>query len=183
MISIFSAICERIKANPGLFTGKGLEPIQHFDLFKGQYINPEMFQIYLTPALFYEYSVTWTDSGKQIQQGTCTVRVHLVTEILAESSDGSPDQEEALKIFDFYTLVNCLLHGLETEEFTPLLRKSEEPDLSPTSVYVHIIEYECTVTDTTTERMRQYINVQLDDLEIKRTGEIEPVPTVAKYVL
>lgn len=183
MKDIFKTICDRVKAGEQIFQELNLAPIRHFDLFKGQYLNPDQVQPYELPALFYQYSVLWDEAGSNTQKGACTVTIHLELDGMAESYEGSSDQDTALMAFDYFMLVNVLLQGLEGEDFTGLKRKTDDPDLSPSATTVHLITYETLYTDTSTHRLREHLQVYIDDLSVMNVKEPEPAETPSKYVL
>ena len=109
---IYTAIIDRFNNNQALFTDVNLQPIKHFDLFKGQYIYPELHLPYKRPAIFYAYLANWKSrSGKLDQEGTLQVRLHIELENYGQSFGHSQNRDYALQIFEYHKRINALVHG------------------------------------------------------------------------
>ncbi len=169
MKDLYKKITETLTAQEAdtLLQEAELRPIAHVDLFKSQYLNPEAHQLYPTPAVFYEYNVAWVDKGNKTQAGDATVRIHILLEDPCESYDYAPDQDEALKVFDYYELIHILLTGLETCRTTGLQRIAEDPGFSnSTNLIAHIVTYKCMITDDTTDVMNRFTDQEINGFEV-----------------
>jgi|GEM_PF-4483278 len=183
---IYNSIIERLTQNKAVFEEFNVPFIQYFDLFKSQYIYPELHLPYKRPALFYEWAAQWTDKGVGIQQGDLTLRLHLELENYGESFVGmtrtgqvmeSKNKGYALEIFEMQKLVHAIISGLEGEAFTPLRRISTDPDLNPINTNVTLITYSTKVTDDTAFQIadRVFERVPLDDMQNERVETTPPV--------
>jgi hypothetical protein len=159
---------DQIKSKSQLFIDNGVKPIAHLDRFKGQYLNPDLHQPYSLPAVFFKFSVTWEDLTNNTQKGIGILEVHVELENYAESADGSPDIEKALLDYETIRVLNAVLHGFKTEQFTALKRRSTDEDENPTSTNITIVRYAFEVLDESMEKNRNWLREKLDDLELKK---------------
>lgn len=183
---IYTAIIAKIKANATIFTDNGLQTIATIDRFKGQYINPELHQPYARPALFVGFKTQWKDVGNLNQKGDTTVTLHLELEnSVAESADGSPDQEVALQDFTYMSVLNALIHGMAGNQYSRLMRKTTDEDEEPLQTNVTLITYDTEVTDNSAERYKDYIEVPLDDMITTKVPHVSNTPPEPgnKYVI
>lgn len=182
---IYNDIVQRFKDNEEVFTSKGLVPIKHFDLFKSQYIYPELHILYKKPALFYEYAVAWSDYQGLKQEGNLTLRIHMEIENYGQSFAHSKNKDYALQVFEYHKRANALLHGFGGSNFHPLRRRSNEPDLNPASTNVHIITYESKVHDDTAQQLKDLglIKAPIDEMETKQVPLKEQEEGQSKYYI
>lgn len=167
MNTIYKAITETIKANAQEFIDASLQPIKHFDKYKGQVEEPEWHQPYETPAIFYQWSADWKSVTNYRQRGDIIIRLYIVLENFGESYDGSPDQDYALQLDDYYTLIHSIIQGLGGDTFTRLNRIRSEPAPSPYGeTCTHIMIYQCQAIDDSADVFRKWNKNNLDDLEI-----------------
>lgn len=181
---IYKPLLQRFKDNTDLFAAVGIAPIGHIDRFKGQYLNPDLHQPYLKPALFIRFTTRWEDKGNLTQEGKVTMEVHMELENYGESYMDSPDQDYALEDYLYQRVVNILIHGFEGEEFSRLMRVSTDEDENPTNTNVTVSRYECTIQDDSTDRLRDMIKEPLDDMTTERESyPPEAAPDLSKYVI
>lgn len=178
---IYNAIIDRLNANKDLFTTNGMDAIKHIDLFKGQYINPEMHPAYKKPAVFYSWGAAWEDKIGLTQEGKLTIQIHLEISNRAQSFGGARDKDSGLLHFKYQTYVNALLHGFSTALFNPLKRRANEPDKSPTDTNVQLITYETKLVDDTAKQLVDsgYQFATIDDVNIttglkEKTADVAP---------
>ena len=93
--NIYKALVAKLKE----YTDAEGSPIfKHFALWNEQVDFVEDEEPFPTPAVFVEFrSINWSDTIQNIQRGTCPVRLHVVTEWKGSDSEGSLQQEDALK--------------------------------------------------------------------------------------
>jgi hypothetical protein len=168
MKELYTSLLARFAAAEALFTTESLKPIAHIDRFKGQYLNPELHPVYPVPALFFKFNITWEDKGQNTQRGAGILEVHTELENYHESGSNSLDQAEALKDYDYLTIIHSLIQG-----FQDYSRISTDEDENPSNTNVTITRYSFTVDDDSTERYSDWIKEKLDDLVLIR----KPVPT------
>jgi hypothetical protein len=165
---IYLPCVQRFKDSAQLFVDSGLQPIAHFDRFKGQYLNPEMHQPWAKPAVFFKFNISWEDLSSNTQKGKGILEIHLELENYGESADGSPDQAYALQDYEYQRIVAAILHGFKTANFTGLKRRSTDEDENPSNTNVTIIRFEFEIIDESFERYRNWLREKLDDLTLKK---------------
>lgn len=183
---IYTKICEHLTSAETLqiFTDCELVPIKHFDIFKGQYLYPELHLQYKRPALFYEYAVTWTDrAGSLVQDGLVTVRLHLELENYGQSFHHSKNRDYALEVMKYHNLVAGLIHGFNDETFGSLRRRTNEPDQTPAQTNVHVISFETKIVDSTAQQIADsgLTEVVPDDVVTRQVPLKDPPTGEGKY--
>lgn len=116
------------------FTDLGLDPVKHIDLYSGQDVNPEYFELAVYPALFIHFHIDHV-----VNEATITVRV--CYEQLRDTSSVSAMQTEALKFFDFIDLVDELITGTESESFGKLQPATTDQQTEETVTDEFILTY------------------------------------------
>lgn len=144
MEELIKKIYQVLDDNQSVFTAAQLSPVKTIDLYKGQPINPEIFEFFETPALFLNHNITWSLVGKTYQ-GELTIEAHLLIDSPFEGTANIfTNHEEALRRNFYHKLVRKILDGIETNETTKLIRVSERPVDTGVVVY-HILEYRCQI--------------------------------------
>ncbi|MEQ8685461.1 MAG: hypothetical protein RIE86_09215 [Imperialibacter sp.] len=182
---IYLALIARFKANEALFTADGLKPVAHFDLFKNQYIYPELHHLYKRPALFFEFNDEWEDKDDKSQDGTIMLSVHIELENYGDSADRSKNKDYALEIFKYHRYINALIHGFKSPVFTRLKRLRGQTDQNPTNTNVKVITYSTRVMDDSAWQLEQkgLIKEPLDDVTFTRVAHQPVEPTGNRYVI
>lgn len=171
---IYLPCVAKLKQIAQLFIDNGTEVPKHYDLFKGQYVNPDLHQPYAKPAIFFRFEIDWQDLANNSQKGIGIMEVHCERENYSETADGSPDQETALKDFEFMRIVNFGLHGFETADFSKLKRRKTQMDEQPVQTNITIIRYDFEVIDNSTDKYKDWLNEKLDDLTLNKKPMPEP---------
>ena len=91
---IYKALVEKLKE----YTDEaGNQVLKHFDLWNEQVDFIEDEAPFETPAVFVEFkTINWSDTMQGLQQGTCPIRLHVVTEWKGATEDGSQFQDKSL---------------------------------------------------------------------------------------
>ncbi|MCT4640398.1 MAG: hypothetical protein N4A72_22060 [Bacteroidales bacterium] len=152
MDKLYTKIVDTLDENKAFFIKKGCTPIQHIDLYRGQPIAPDRFEIFNLPALFLEYAIDW-------QREVLTLSVHVLVDPVADSSSISPNRLQAMEIFSLYKLIKHFLNDLSSENTGKLKLTSERPVESDIINY-QILEFECTIE-------REYYNTSHEEISIK----------------
>ena len=93
--NIYKALVEKLKQYTD---AEENQVFKHFAMWNEQVDFVEDEEPFPTPAVFVEFrSINWSDTMQNIQRGTCPIRLHVVTEWKGSDSDGSLQQEDALK--------------------------------------------------------------------------------------
>lgn len=137
-----------------------IEGIQFADLYKAQ---PEFLTQEISfdlPAVFVELpAIQWQDVPYNIQRSQpATVRLHIVQNTLADSYNGSSDQDISLQITEMLTRIYVAMHGWHEElrlpdnspapiEFDALRRTTSVADTRHDTVSVDIMEFSTMFSD------------------------------------
>ncbi|MDR0677687.1 MAG: hypothetical protein LBF57_03380 [Holosporaceae bacterium] len=124
------------------------ELIKHVDLWNEniQYITEE--QAWSTPAVFVEFEpIIWMPFPGGVQEGTVTVRLHIITRCIEPTNDSSPYKDSALAYLDMLDSINSRIHGFSGDGFNTFTRKQsvtnhnhEELVESIETFSVHVID-------------------------------------------
>jgi hypothetical protein len=179
---IYQSLKARLKSFDAFLVDESYSKVNHYDLFKGQYIYPESHDEFPYPAIFFETAIEWEDDGNLSQKGLAQIRVHIVQEQYSRSMDGSVDEDTALRVLDFEQLIHECLHGYEDQGFTKLLRRGEIPDTGAKNESVSIVTYVSKVVDDTTSRLQKLIlndptNADVKIVAADLVDKSTPVPT------
>ena len=154
----------------GTFTEYGLPTVAHIDKYRGQIMNPELFETYNLPAIFYQIRITWEKRGK-LYSGVGTIDFHVQQDATWEVSSISTNQAEGLKQIDFLALVRAVLDDLSSEVTGKLQRSTEtsvETDITPYDV----LSYTISITDNNLN-LREKLVLTAGDGNLAITGKLK----------
>lgn len=139
---LLQKIYEVVEANnDSIFRHLALEPVRTMDLYRGQPLNPEKFEYFETPALFFDYAITsWEKKGNSYA-GNGSIDVHVVVDSPFDgTSNIFTNKAESLRRVFYYKIVRRLLDNLESENTSKLIRRDERPVDTGVIVY-HVLPY------------------------------------------
>ncbi len=145
--------------NKDRYRSAGIKPIQHIDLYTGQDVIPEKFEVMNYPALL----VDWTIDYKTVPP-VATLNFHLCYEQLRDTSNMGKNTAEALKFIDFIEITDAVLKTIETEHTGKLNLISEGNKLDDTVVDVYNLSYQCTYSGKLPGPRTGYIRGQIETL-------------------
>lgn len=143
MENLYTKICDRIDERGDLFLKYNLPPVKYVDLYRGQPLMPERFELYTLPALFLEYNIDW--KTKQLN-----LSVHVVTDQTHSTSSISLNKLSGLQIFTLYKVIKQLLNGLSSETTGKLELASERPAEADVVNY-QILDFTCSIEESELE--------------------------------
>lgn len=158
MENIYLKICDRIEERKDLFTKYNLPPVKYIDLYRGQPLAPERFELYDIPALFLEYSIDWKTKKLNLS-------VHVVTDQTHSTSSISLNKLSGLQIFTLYKVVKQLLNGLSSETTGKLELAGERPTEADVVNY-QIIDYTCSIEESELEE--KFAQGTIESLNVKK---------------
>lgn len=123
-----------------LFETAGIKPVQYIDIYKGQYLDYESYDLIPCPAVLVQWS-------KDYRNKLITITLHCIYELVSDTSNISESKTEAFKIFDFIELVHRLVFKTESQFTGKLEPVSEEPVQLNTPGVVQTITYTGSYTD------------------------------------
>lgn len=178
---IFTVIGAHLMATVLPITGRedlpDLPGLQWFDKQMGQFDSPELSYAVPLPVVLLEYGqFTWTTIGQNQQKGEGTLRFYIYFENYANSFDGSLNQDMALCFWEFTEMVHLALQGFGIKDkMSALERIGDAEDIAQDMVITSVMEYSATIYDNSTDRGRNFIDVEPDvTVEYKRKSSRPP---------
>ncbi len=120
------------------FTDKGISPVSYIDLYAGQDLNEENFELFSQPALL----VDW-DLNYQSDTPTATVTLYCCYEQLRDTSNISMNRDLGLKFLDFVATIDAIASTIESETTGKLEIVSEGLKNMDSIVDIYLLTYEC----------------------------------------
>jgi hypothetical protein len=142
MKEIYQKIIEKLFSQEAidLFSEYNVLPVRYVDLYRGQYLNYENFDVVALPAVLIDWSADLTDVTRN--ESIITISLHLIYEQVYDTSNLTTNQENALKFFDFIDIVHTLVSNIQGNGIGKLkLRRQEPAELDHPGI-VHIMHYE-----------------------------------------
>ncbi|AZA90933.1 Uncharacterised protein [Chryseobacterium nakagawai] len=120
------------------YSSNGLDYPKFIDLYGGQDLGPESFDIYPYPAIF----VTWSIDHRQ-NPSLVTVTFRLCFEQYRDTSSLGRNTEEALKFLDYIEMTDRILRKFESPDTGKLEPATEELNIEPIVTDQYILVYNC----------------------------------------
>ncbi|PCH69407.1 MAG: hypothetical protein COC06_07630 [Bacteroidales bacterium] len=165
MENLYLKICQRIKERADLFITNNLPPVNYIDLYRGQPLAPERFELYDLPALFLEYNINW-------ESNLLTLNVHVVTDQTHSTASISPNKLTGLQIFTLYKVVKQLLNDLSSETTGKLKLTGERPAEADVVNY-QILDFTCSIEESELEEKFAHGTIESLNVEKKLTYNID----------
>lgn len=163
MINLFLKIYQAFEDKKQMFLDAGLEPVLHLDKYRGQPLNPAQFEYYDIPAIFIDWRIVWSKSGKSYD-GKLSLDFHVVTDATWDTSNVSTNHEAGLKTIVHHALIRSVLDDLQSENTSRLVRVDENP-VDTGVVNYELLRYECNYSDPMLTG-DEYIEVLIEALKI-----------------
>lgn len=113
-----------LESKKTIFTDAGLLPFEYFDVYRGQPLQPKLYEYFPLPAIFINYSMT----GKGIRQArSVQMELHIITDTMPDTSNISEQKNDGLKRFMYNLLLQKILEGSTLGNTTKLEFNNEEP--------------------------------------------------------
>jgi len=141
-----------------LYRTKGIDCPKFIDLYAGQDLDPESFDLYPCPAIF----VSWTIDHRQ-KPAQANVTFRMCYEQMRDTSSIGKNTAEALKFIDFIEITDGILETFETEHTGKLNAATEELNLEPIVVDQFVLTYNCSYT----KKAREKLTGSVEDIKIK----------------
>jgi hypothetical protein len=138
---------------------KGLLPPQFIDLYGGQDIEPESFDIYPQPAIF----VSWSIDHRQ-KPSVVTVTFRLCFEQYRDTSNLGNNTAEALKFIDYKDLTDEILRKFESDDTGKLTPATEDLNTEPVITDQFILVYTCSYKNkfTSEDSRGEYTDITIN---------------------
>lgn len=141
-----------------LYRTKGVDCPKFIDLYAGQDLDEDSFDVYPCPAIF----VSWGIDYRQ-KPAVANVSFRLCYEQMRDTSSLGKNTEEALKFLDFIEITNNILENFESECTGKLNPATEELSLEPVIVDQFLLTYNCTYM----KKAREQVTGSVENIKIK----------------
>lgn len=160
MKSFVNKLHQAFAAAAPFFVEAGVPAIAHIDKMRGQPLNPELFETYELPAVFWAVRIKWTRIGRTYQ-GEMLVEFHVQQDATWEISNIATNLQEGLKQVDLISLVRCVLDNMSSDNTGKLIRDSESPVDTGVTPY-DVLMYSCNYTDPGVVSLQQLVDAMGD---------------------
>ena len=137
----FKDIKAAIDDKAALFTDEGMKPIAFIDRFRGQPLNPELFEYYPLPAIFIQRKIKWKREGS-LYNCTAMLSFNVVTDPTWDVSSIAPNQNDGLNYFNFLDKVREVLDNFDSP-YTSTMERVEDDDVDAEVVFYDVLTYQC----------------------------------------
>lgn len=135
--------------------------VKHISLWNENTTELERENGYDFPAVFVEFSpLQWKQQMAGVKTAKARVCLHIVTKTMADPSDGSTFQNEALETFDTISEIVATVQGLSGEGFNKFQHIETLPDHNYEEVQHNVEIFTTEVTDTGAVRKRAQHKIQ-----------------------
>ena len=124
--------------NKAKFTDQNISPVSYIDLYAGQDLNEENFELFSQPALLIDWDV---DHSGDVPRATVTF--YCCFEQLRDTSNISLNRELGLKFLDYIDAIDEIVTTIETEISGKLELVSEGFNKMDSIVDIYLLTYEC----------------------------------------
>ncbi|MEG1200335.1 MAG: hypothetical protein RSD53_13140 [Algoriella sp.] len=140
MKNLYNKIIEKLESEEVLddFIKEGVSPPKYIDIYAGQDLDEDNFDLFGENALFIDWDIDHTT-----EPPTATVTFRLAYEQLRDTSNISLNRELGLKFLTYVDQVHNILDGFESEKTGKLELTKEGFNKMDSIVDIYIFEYEC----------------------------------------
>lgn len=171
MKAFYKKLIETMKLQDSIdqFQIAGIKAIKVVDLYKGQYFNPRLYELYPLPALFVEWAIVHAKNSEEAS--TAIVGIHICIEQLRDTSSLGKQLDKSLEFFEYIDVVKKILKPLTTDT-TGVLKVTDEGVVDDQTIEtVYKITYECEYSGTKEYAKDKYVYTDGDG-EVDLNGEI-----------
>lgn len=120
------------------FTDKGISPVSYIDLYAGQDLNEENFELFSQNALLIDWDIDYGGDAPK-----ATVTLYCCYEQLRDTSNISMNRDLGLKFLDFVATIDAIASTIESETTGKLEIVSEGFNKMDSIVDIYLLTYEC----------------------------------------
>lgn len=124
--------------NKAKFTDQGISPISYIDLYAGQDLNEENFELFSQSVLFIDWDIDYSGDIPR-----ATVTFYCCFEQLRDTSNISLNRDLGLKFLDYIDTINEVAGTIETAVSGKLDLISEGFNKMDSIVDIYLLTYEC----------------------------------------
>ena len=121
-----------------------------------------------TPAYFLSFRVLGTqDEGQKVQSLKMQVDCYIFYETMADTFEGSFNQDSALAFLDIIESVYASIHGTSGENYSEMRRTGLSAIDTGTAGNLYLQTFECVVVDYAA--MKEYTDITISEMVIETT--------------
>jgi hypothetical protein len=120
------------------FTDQGISPVGYIDLYAGQDLNEDNFELFSQPALFIDWDVDYSDDIPR-----ATVTFYCCFEQLRDTSNISLNKDLGLKFLDYVATIDEIAGAIDSETTGKLEIVNEGFNKMDSIVDIYLLTYEC----------------------------------------
>lgn len=124
--------------NKAKFTDQDISPVGYIDLYAGQDLNEENFELFAHPALFIDWDIDYSGDTPR-----ATVTFYCCFEQLRDTSNISINKDLGLKFLDYIATIDEVAGTITSEETGVLELVSEGFNKMDSIVDIYLFTYEC----------------------------------------
>lgn len=124
--------------NKAKFIDQNISPVSYIDLYAGQDLNEENFELFSQPALFIEWDIDYSGDTPR-----ATVTLYCCFEQLRDTSNISLNKDLGLKFLDYIDTIDEIVTSIETAVSGKLDLVSEGFNKMDSIVDIYLLTYEC----------------------------------------
>lgn len=165
MKAFYNKLIETLTSNEAVekFTENNVRAIVMVDLFRGQYLYEDSFEMLILPAVLLEYSIDYENQE-------AIISLHLCYEQVAETNNLSLAKDNALMFFDFVDTVYNLVYKMESANTGKLKIISEGQQKDDTPTNVHLLTFKCSYMGKNRNKADDYVYTEGE--EVSTVGTI-----------
>lgn len=150
-----------------VYQAAGCKPCRAVMNYKGQYFDPEKYEVFMVPSVLAQYSIAEIEEGKK----EATITLHICYEKILDDSSYSPNIDKALEYHSFNDATFALVNKLETPSTGRLRFISEDQQKNDAIVSVHLMTFTCSFSGRNDAKAKEYLEVLPTDIDA--TGKLE----------
>ena len=124
--------------NKTKFTDQNISPVTYIDLYAGQDLNEENFELFAQNALFVDWDIDYSGDTPR-----ATVTFYCCFEQMRDTSNISLNRELGLKFLDYVATIDEIARTIESEDTGKLELVSEGFNKMDSIVDIYLFTYSC----------------------------------------
>jgi hypothetical protein len=147
--------------NKALFTDKNIPAVSYIDLYAGQDLFEENFELFSQPAVFVEWTIDYSGDTP-----IATVTLYACYEQIRDTSNISLNKDLGLKFLDYIDCVHKIAQNIESENTGKLDLVSEGFNQMDSIVDIYTLTYQCSYTGRKNPQ-QNYEEGEIENLDLK----------------
>lgn len=151
--------------NKAKFTDKNIAPVNYLDLYAGQDLYEENFELFTQPAVFVDWNVDYTGDVP-----IATLTLYCCYEQLRDTSNISLNKELGLKFLEYIDCIHSIVAPIESETTGKMELVNEGFNKMDSIVDIYLLTYECNYTGRKNP-LQNYEEGEIENLDL--TGNLK----------